>query len=191
MLTPKEVAQYHETGQVTPECRLDLAVISTIEDKMEELFTERQDFTELDLADSLVEIDRSWIEFAKIPEILDSVEQVLGKNLIVWAMECFRKKGKRSKAVPWHQDGCYWPIRPLESCTVWIALDCATTENGCMRIIPGSHKTRQLYRHVITEGDHVNLRQTVAFEEMPDEDPIDVVLEPGMMSFHDVFTVHG
>ena len=74
MLTPEEVAQYHETGQVTSAFRLDLA-------------------------DSLVEIDRSWIEFGKILEILDSVEQLLGVNLIVWAMECFRKKGERSKAV--------------------------------------------------------------------------------------------
>ena len=191
MLTPAEVAQYHETGQVTPAFRLDLCVISAIEEKMETLFADRPDFAELDLADSLVEIDRSWIEFARTPEILDSVEQLIGGNLIAWAIECFRKKGKRSKAVPWHQDGCYWPIRPLESCTVWIALDRATPENGCMRIVPGSHKTRRLSKHVITEGDHVNLRQTVASSEMPDVEPVDVVLEPGMMSFHDVYTVHG
>ena len=73
MLTPAEVAQYHETGQVTPAFRLDLCVISTIEEKMEALFADRPDFAELDLADSLVEIDRSWIEFARTPEILDSV----------------------------------------------------------------------------------------------------------------------
>ena len=191
MLTPAEVAQYHETGQVTPAFRLDLCLISAIEEKMETLFADRPDFAELDLADSLVEIDRSWIEFARIPEILDCVEQLLGENLIVWAVECFRKKGKSSKAVPWHQDGCYWPMRPLESCTVWIALDHVTPENGCMRIIPGSHKERRLSTHVITEGDHVNLRQTVAADEMPDAVPVDVVLEPGMMSFHDVYTVHG
>ena len=191
MLTPEEVAQYHETGQVTPALRLDLDVISAIEEKVEALFAKRTDFAELDLADSLVEIDRSWIEFGKIPEILDSVEQLLGENLIVWAIECFRKKGERSKAVPWHQDGCYWPIRPLESCTVWIALDHVTPENGCMRIIPGSHKGRQLLTHGITEGDHVNLRQTVAADEMPGVEPVDIVLEPGMISFHDVYTVHG
>ncbi|MCE2492103.1 MAG: phytanoyl-CoA dioxygenase family protein [Alphaproteobacteria bacterium] len=191
MLTPEEVAQYHETGQVTPALRLDLDVISAIEEKVEALFAKRTDFAELDLADSLVEIDRSWIEFGKIPEILDSVEQLLGENLIVWAMECFRKKGERSKVVPWHQDGCYWPIRPLESCTVWIALDHVTPENGCMRIIPGSHKGRRLLTHGITEGDHVNLRQTVAADEMPDVEPVDIVLEPGMISFHDVYTVHG
>ena len=60
-----------------------------------------------------------------------------------------------------------------------------------MRIVPGSHKTRRLSKHVITKGDHVNLRQPVAASEMPDVEPVDVVLEPGMMSFHDVYTVHG
>ncbi len=191
MLTPEEVARYRATGQVTPAFRLGPGVVSAIEEKMEALFAERPDFAERELADSLVEIDRSWLEFGTIPEVLDGVERLLGENLIVWAMECFRKKGARGKAVPWHQDGCYWPIRPLASCTVWIALDRVTPENGCMRIVPGSHRGRRLLTHGITEGDRVNLRQTVAADEMPGAAPVDVVLEPGMMSFHDVYTVHG
>ena len=190
MLTPEEVTHYHETGQVTPAFRIDPSIISEIEAKVEALFKTRPDFVERDIADSLVELDRSWIEFGKIPEILDSVEQLLGKNLIVWAMESFRKIGGHSKAVPWHQDGCYWPIRPLESCTAWIALDKVTAENGCMQIIPGSHKRRELSTHGITEGEHVSLRQTVVADEMPSIEPIDIVLEPGMVSFHDVYTVH-
>jgi ectoine hydroxylase-related dioxygenase (phytanoyl-CoA dioxygenase family) len=36
------------------------------------------------------------------------------------------------------QDGQYWPIRPLATCTVWIAIDDATIENGCLQMIPGS-----------------------------------------------------
>ena len=107
MLTPEEVTHYHETGQVTPAFRIDPSIISEIEAKVEALFKTRPDFVERDIADSLVELDRSWIEFGKIPEILDSVEQLLGKNLIVWAMESFRKIGGHSKAVPWRQDGCY------------------------------------------------------------------------------------
>ena len=39
----------------------------------------------------------------------------------------------------WHQDGQYWPIRPLATCTAWLALDDATPENGCLRVLPWSH----------------------------------------------------
>jgi ectoine hydroxylase-related dioxygenase (phytanoyl-CoA dioxygenase family) len=42
--------------------------------------------------------------------------------------------------VPWHQDGQYWPIRPRATVTAWIALD-----NGCMRVIPGSHRMGGLH----------------------------------------------
>ncbi|HEX3498338.1 MAG TPA: phytanoyl-CoA dioxygenase family protein [Stellaceae bacterium] len=42
------------------------------------------------------------------------------------------------------QDRHYWPIRPLATCTVWLALDPWTIENGCLRVIPGSHRGRRL-----------------------------------------------
>ena len=47
-------------------------------------------------------------------------------------------------ATPWHQDGQYWPIRPLATCTVWLAIDDANIENGCLRFIKGSHKDKKL-----------------------------------------------
>ena len=50
--------------------------------------------------------------------------------------------------MPWHQDGHYWPIRPLAAITVWIAIDDSTTENGCMRYVPGSHKSGVLSHHL-------------------------------------------
>ena len=39
-----------------------------------------------------------------------------------------------------HQDGQYWPIRPLATCTVWLAIDDSDRENGCLTVIPGSHR---------------------------------------------------
>jgi ectoine hydroxylase-related dioxygenase (phytanoyl-CoA dioxygenase family) len=61
--------------------------------------------------------------------------------------QVFCKPPVTGKAIPWHQDGQYWPIRPIATCSVWIALDDATPENGCMRYIPGSHKARKLEQH--------------------------------------------
>ena len=45
----------------------------------------------------------------------------------------FAKPGRTGMEVPMHQDGNYWPIRPLTTCTVWIALDESDRENGCLK----------------------------------------------------------
>ena len=88
-------------------------------------------------------------------------------------------------------------MRPLESCTVWIALDNVNHPITAACVSFPDHTReflevpRQLLTHEITEGDHVNLRQTVTTDEMPSVEVVNVVLEPGMVSFHDVYTVHG
>lgn len=48
---------------------------------------------------------------------------------------------------PWHQDNAYFTVAPLDQVLgVWIALDKATSENGCMFVIPGGHQ-RGARRH--------------------------------------------
>lgn len=40
----------------------------------------------------------------------------------------------------WHQDGAYWKLDPMRALTVWVAVDECATENGCLRVIPGSRR---------------------------------------------------
>ena len=205
MLTPEEVAQYQDIGQVTPSFRLQNDVVYAIEEKMTAHFSVDRDLdlSELEryappatsqFTDCLIETDRTWLEYAIIPEILDAVSLLLGDDIIVWASNIFCKVGKGDKATPWHQDGLYWPMRPLRACSVWIAIDHSTSENGCLKIVPGSHKEQRVLRHGADNSGQQILwpsDQTVSSAEMPDDDPVDVVLEPGMVSIHDVFTIHG
>ena len=93
--------------------------------------------------------------------------------------------------MPWHQDGQYWPLRPLATCSVWIAIDDSLPENGCMRYIPGSHSARRLYRHEhAAEGDLV-LNRRVAPSEFDPAAARDDALRAGELSMHDVYLVHG
>ena len=69
------------------------------------------------------------MKYAKKPEILNCVKQVIGPNLAIWNQSFFAKPGINGKATPWHQDGEYWPIKPLESVTVWLSIDEVTEEN--------------------------------------------------------------
>ena len=59
-------------------------------------------------------------------------------------MSLFAKPAGTGRKVPWHQDGEYWPLKPLSTCTVWIAIDDSHQDNGCLNVIPGSHKNPTL-----------------------------------------------
>lgn len=62
-------------------------------------------------------------------------DKVIGKNL-----EYFNKPARIGKPTPPHQDGYYFMLNPPQAITMWMALEDAGEENGCVRYIPGSHK---------------------------------------------------
>ena len=190
MLSERDLEAYERDGQLTPEIRLPGDFMANINTKMESLFAERPELG-TDYVPHLIEIDRSWLKFAKHPTILDVVSRIIGQDIIVWGSALFCKAAIGGKATPWHQDGQYWPIRPLATVTVWIAIDPATPENGCLRVVPGSHEDRKLYEHEVNDSDAVVLNQELDISRLKHSTPRDVVLDPGMFSIHDVYMVHG
>ena len=90
-----------------------------------------------------------------------------------------------------HQDGEYWPIVPLATCTVWIAIDEATVENGCLRYIPGSHKQHRLMVHEVKNEPNYTLNRELAPTEYDENTAEDLILRAGGMAFHDVYIAHG
>ena len=79
------------------------------------------------------------------PKILDAVESLIGPELFSNPVYNVRPKvpGVAAGAVPWHQDKSYWPDANANPViTVWIPLVDSTLENGCLHLIPGTHKKR-------------------------------------------------
>jgi ectoine hydroxylase-related dioxygenase (phytanoyl-CoA dioxygenase family) len=93
--------------------------------------------------------------------------------------------------VPWHQDGEYWLMRPLATCSAWIAIDPVTTANGCMRFIPGSHRREELYRHHQARREGLVLNLALDQDQFDEREAVNVELEPGQISLHDVRLIHG
>jgi len=116
---------------------------------------------------------------------------VIGPDFLLWGTTVFGKPAGTGKRVPWHQDGEYWPIRPLATCSAWIALDDATPENGCLRVIPGSHKGNRLRAHTQKDNPDLVLNQELNADEYDEAEAVDIVLEAGQLSLHDVYLVHG
>lgn len=140
---------------------------------------------------SMLRHDESFARFAQIPGLLDMVEQLIGPDLALWNMSLFAKPPLDGKATPWHQDGEYWPIRPLATCTVWIAIDDAKPKNGCLRVIRGSHRARKLAPHHSNPSPDVTLHQELNSDTFDERDAVDLVLRRGQISLHDVYLMHG
>jgi hypothetical protein len=132
-----------------------------------------------------------WLEYARHPGILDLVSQLIGDDIILWGSQVFCKPPLTGKAIPWHQDGQYWPIRPIATCSVWIALDDAMPENGCMRYIPGSHANGSIYRHRLSDRTDIVLNQEVDPSQFDESAGRDDTLKAGQFSLHDVYLIHG
>lgn len=74
------------------------------------------------------------------PRLVSAMQTVMGADLKLLRADFLMKPPSVGSAKGVHQDAPYWPFEPMHSASCWIALDAATLENGCMTIIPGSHK---------------------------------------------------
>jgi phytanoyl-CoA hydroxylase len=73
------------------------------------------------------------------PHITDTLGEVIGPNVkCMQSMLFVKASGKPGQA--WHQDEFYIPTRDRSLTGVWLALDDATIENGCLWVLPGSHR---------------------------------------------------
>jgi ectoine hydroxylase-related dioxygenase (phytanoyl-CoA dioxygenase family) len=189
MLSEAEIEQYREDGYVIPDFRIPGEQLEEIRAAHGRLLQKHPEFR--DYCSCLLAYDTGFLNVARNRDILDMVAQVIGPNFALWNSSFFAKPAGNGKRTPWHQDGEYWPIRPLATCTVWIAVDAATPENGCLRVIKGSHKDHRLRKHRTVNAPDVTLTQELEPDEFDESRAVDLVLAPGQVSLHDVFLLHG
>jgi hypothetical protein len=194
-LDDDEIRHYRERGYVIPAYRLPETLVDELRNACDRLIAADPDTRPEHLMNPhLVRwpgARNPFMQVAGYAAILDMIEQLIGPDLILWITRILCKPAGDGHEVPWHQDGQYWPIRPLGTCSAWIALDRVDRDNGCMRFIPGSHRRDELYRHRVSTRKNLVLDQEVVPEEFDEGLAVDVVLEPGQMSFHDVRMIHG
>jgi glutamate-1-semialdehyde 2,1-aminomutase len=89
-------------------------------------------------------------EAARDPRLLDALEPVLGPNIEFLSDKVVFKTAEQDFGTPWHQDWPYW--KGAHKVSVWIALDPATPENGCLKLLPGSHQAEALHDGDASDG---------------------------------------
>lgn len=135
------------------------------------------------------------LEWAFDKNILGLVEPILGPDLALFSTHFICKPKGNGKRVPWHEDSAYWKgnMTPMEVCTVWLAIDPSTRENGCMMVIPRTHTTG--YKG-FSEYDDVDTAQNVFSSEIKpilrdDAKRVLLELQPNQCSLHDARVMHG
>jgi ectoine hydroxylase-related dioxygenase (phytanoyl-CoA dioxygenase family) len=133
-----------------------------------------------------------WVHaIASHPVILDVVEQLIGPNILIWSSRWFSKMPGDKTYVSWHQDATYWGLSPLKVATAWVALSESIPENGCMRVIPETHKMALLPQIETYAPNNALTRGQEIAVEVDEKRAVDIALRPGQMSLHHVLIVHG
>ena len=123
-------------------------------------------------------------------KILDAVESIIGKNILICGTTLFIKNPHEKGFVSFHQDAKYIGLEPHNWVTAWIAVTDANEKNGCMRMWSGSHK-KNLINHEQKFDENNLLTRGQTIENVPLEETDPVVLEEGQMSLHHPTVVHG
>ena len=138
-------------------------------------------------------IFRSAYKIATHPKLLDAVVSILGPDILLWDCGYIIKEPGSEGFVSWHQDLTYWGLK-MESdddlLTAWVALTPATTENGCMQFVSGSHRSGT-FTHEDTYDDKNLLHRGQSIKGDFDQEQItQIELLPGQASFHHGWAVH-
>ncbi len=123
------------------------------------------------------------------PKIVDALVSVIGPNVkAMQSMLFIKSEGKPGQA--WHQDEFFIPTRDRSLTAVWIALDDATIENGCLWVLPGSQRRGVIYP--ARNQDDPRFDCTTESYDFPyaDEDAVPVEIPAGTALIFNGYLLH-
>ena len=189
-LTKQQLDHYKNKGYVSPINALSSSEAKEIRDEIEKI--------EKDWPGSLEGINRNYVHLIspvlnKIclnKNILDAVESIIGRNILICGTTLFIKNPNEKGFVSYHQDAKYIGLEPHNWVTAWVAITESNEKNGCMRMWPGSHKDNLRYHdQKFDKGNLLTRGQTV--ENVPMNKTKPVILKAGQISLHHPKVVHG
>jgi hypothetical protein len=136
--------------------------------------------------------DPRLLDYLLSDEVLDLVEPLVGPDIALWSSHFISKDPFTGRATPWHEDSAFWEGRLSDYdriVTVWLALSPSNRENGCMRVIPGSHLEGGFSEYRPTDMTDQTFHAEIV--QVAEEKAVDFELEPGQCSLHDGRIVHG
>lgn len=186
VLTDKQLSDYEELGFVD-----SIQILSEDEVRSYRADVER---TCQALGDRITRLNALHLSFrwawdlCTHPRVLDCMEQLLGPNILLKSTRLFYKHGRSSSYVGWHQDGITERVEDAHVPAIWLGLTAATVENGCLRVVPRSHRLGLVPHTSFPDSDNLTTEGVTAQARI--ESPHDVVMRAGEMSLHHPLVLH-
>ena len=195
MLAPEQKSFYAESGYLIFENVLSADELKDLREGSEQLQEERRKLggeTKLAVIHNVALMHDAFMRAARHPFMLDVVSNLIGPNLkLQHAKLNWKPPAVGAGEVNWHQDWPFFPHSNQDLLACMFLLDDAVVENGCMRVIPGSHK-RGPVDHYSDEGKFTG-RATRPEDYEADErsgNIVDFVVPAGSMTLHHCCTLH-
>jgi chlorinating enzyme len=123
-------------------------------------------------------------------QILNAVQEILGPNILAWNSTFIIKHPFDQSYTSWHQDRTFWGLQPARAVTVWIAFTRSYRKNGCVLMMPGTHREGQIdHANRYSEGNMLSRGQEIDLK-VGSNKAVAMELQPGEMSLHDISVVH-
>jgi phytanoyl-CoA hydroxylase len=121
--------------------------------------------------------------------IVEVLTRVIGPNVkCMQSMLFIKASGKPGQA--WHQDEFFIPTRDRSLAGAWIALDDATVENGCLWVIPGSHRHGIIWPQRKHDDRRFDCTGEAMYYPYSDDDAVPVEVKKGSIVFFNGYLLH-
>lgn len=211
ILSAEDIARFRRDGYVTLRDVMTEAELAVIEPEFQRFMTAQVPGMGRDFCDMSSPYDRKFEDFSLVnavlprtyrPELRDNVyerraasiaRQLVGDTATLDYDQFLAKRpGKHLAAFAWHQDLGYWPTGTPDAVTATcsLALDDADEENGCLAVVPGSHR-QGLRPHRPMHGDDREQSHILSVELGDEDVVVRLPLRRGDIIVHDELIVHG
>jgi hypothetical protein len=192
-ISPAQAEFYHTNGYLLPHIQLFAPEkFERLFNIFEEHLANRGDLRPDEMNNPHLKDERLF-DFLLADEVIDVVEPLIGPNIGLWSSGFICKEPKTGKPTPWHEDSAYWEgrfDRFDDIVTIWLAIDEATKENGCMGVVPGTHSNGfSEYEDMGT--DHKIFNRQIKSDSINEQDVVWFELKKGTYSLHDSRIIHG
>lgn len=179
--------QYVDQGYAIFRDVLDSGTVAAANEHIDWLLDRHPHLRPDQLGHRLARDDPFWHRLVSDDRLVDLAEGFLGHDLAVFATHYICKEPRSGRQVLWHQDGGFWPLDPVDVITLWVALTDSRPDNGCLKVVPGSHHHRLIDMVDATQDAVLKSELSVDVDE---GEAVAVTLEPGDVSVHHPLIFH-
>jgi ectoine hydroxylase-related dioxygenase (phytanoyl-CoA dioxygenase family) len=206
ILTHQQIQQYREEGYLILEAILPLEKLACYRAVFDELVERSRALTEpgggfhlapdeqgqpipglLHKDQGVGVVDERVLDLAREPALLDRVESLIGPNSDVFGTKFFPMLVRGATSTGWHQDNHYFGTNSDRVVSCAIYLEATDRENGCLQVVPRSHRTGELVAHQSGQGGMAHGSWT----EVDPDQAVDVVCPAGTAVLFSANLLHG